>query len=732
MTAKLATRIAVLPHEERAPGSRDVLVFHEPQVGALVRTKGSLFILVQVSGTDAALARAARQAAEWVEQEYYYDLSAGVLGSLAKALRLANRRLYHGRARFGIPRRGGVSMIAAAIQGREAHVVRLGPAAGVILRAGRMYEIPPPPPVAEEDPRVRARRVAATLGEALEIEPYAWRGEVAPGDRLALLSRNLARVVGVDALKRALAFGRPSTAVEHLHQLFNMRGGTGSDGVLLVEIMELPATVPTRRLEPVYPEEPLAGLPDRSPVPLADALGSVLHRAAHAARALRASAGRGGVRAFGWMLAFVPRRRVAYPRRISRTSVREAGRRRRIGLAGMVVLASLVALGAMVGNVGGPSPTEAIQRTEVARAAIASAQQLLTTVETQVEGATLVDRDPEEARELLGEASAAIARARDAGVDAERLDRLQARVDGGLDRLYGVTRLHDVAVVSDVTGTRMVDAADGSLWVVDAVGDLVRSDPGDGSPELVLRAGQEAEGGVPDEPWLMTTAATDVVVIDRQRQAWRIDLAERLPRRMTLNGAERIADGTTLLGSVQHRPPLEIFTLYLVDAAGGAIWKWTPPAVIPVEFPDPPVSFLSEAPDLPAAAARDIRVDANLWLLHADTLTRVNFGRPLPQEEYSLDRPPDARLRPRLDYRLFDAATVGDRELFYVYDRANARVIGFNRADGAFVHQWLAPAGGPHSGILDRVIGLTVAAVGEGPPTAFLLTPDGLLRVVLE
>ena len=45
-----------------------------------------------------------------------------------------------------------------------------------------MYELPPPPAVDEEDPRVRQRRVAATLGEALEITPY-WKGELAPATR---------------------------------------------------------------------------------------------------------------------------------------------------------------------------------------------------------------------------------------------------------------------------------------------------------------------------------------------------------------------------------------------------------------------------------------------------------------------------------------------------------------------------------------------------------------------
>ena len=180
MTNRLATRIGLPVPEERPADTRDVLRFREPTVGAEVRTKGSLFLLAQVTGGDASVGRAAAQALEALEHDYYYDLSAGALGALGKALANANRRLYHQRSKLGIPRRAGVSVIAVAIRGREAHVAKLGPASAVIVRQERMYELPPPPTAAEEDPRVRQRRVAATLGEALEIEPTAGRGSSHP------------------------------------------------------------------------------------------------------------------------------------------------------------------------------------------------------------------------------------------------------------------------------------------------------------------------------------------------------------------------------------------------------------------------------------------------------------------------------------------------------------------------------------------------------------------------
>jgi len=222
------------------------------------------------------------------------------------------------------------------------------------------------------------------------------------------------------------------------------------------------------------------------------------------------------------------------------------------------------------------------------------------------------------------------------------------------------------------------------------------------------------------------------VVIDRQRTAWRVDLVERIPRRMVLNGIEELSADTTLIGALQHRPPLEIFNLYLVDADTGEIDRWSPPAIIPVDYPDAPQPFLTDAPDLDPRDARDLRVDVNAWLLHADTVTRVDFGSPRDQADYSLDNPPDGAVRPDLDYRLLDGATVGDRELLYVYDGAHQRLIAFQRADGAFVRQWMAPPDGDAAGALDDVRALSVTSVADGPPVAYLLTEDGVLRLVLD
>ena len=147
MSNRLATRIGLPVAEERPADAFDLVAFEEPAIGSIARTKGSLFLLVQLTGGTPQLQRAAREAMDGLQRDYYYDLSAGVLQALSRSLASANRRLYHKRRKLAIPRRSGVSIVALVIRGREAHVAKLGPASAVVVRDGRMYEVPPPPAV---------------------------------------------------------------------------------------------------------------------------------------------------------------------------------------------------------------------------------------------------------------------------------------------------------------------------------------------------------------------------------------------------------------------------------------------------------------------------------------------------------------------------------------------------------------------------------------------------------
>jgi hypothetical protein len=44
----------------------------------------------------------------------------------------------------------------------------------------------------------------------------------------------------------------------------------------------------------------------------------------------------------------------------------------------------------------------------------------------------------------------------------------------------------------------------------------------------------------------------------------------------------------------------------------------------------------------------------------------------------------------------------------------------------------MAPRQGDAAGVLDEVRAMSVASVQDGPPVALLLTPDRVVRIVLE
>ena len=162
--------------------------------------------------------------ADTIRREYYYDESAGVPICLEKAVRSANRKLRGSREGGGLPP-GALGIAIAVIRNNELYVATIGSAEAYLVRAARLLV-----PDHTQQPGLPA-------DDALRVE--VWRGEIAVGDSLLLVSRNLTEVVGTEELKNAVVTLHPQSAVEHLHHLFVAAGGDGPDAVLAVEATEL-------------------------------------------------------------------------------------------------------------------------------------------------------------------------------------------------------------------------------------------------------------------------------------------------------------------------------------------------------------------------------------------------------------------------------------------------------------------------------------------------------------
>src|SRR6185503_14697728 len=146
------------------------------------------------------------------------------------------------------------------------------------------------------------------------LEPDVWRGEVSVGDSLVLVSPSVISKLGADELKDAMLTLHPQPAMEHLHHRFVAAEGSGSDGAIAFEATEVSSTSRSRTLVPVRPAEPLAGAPDRSPIPLADNVQAAGIAVSAAAGSARTAAGGAVERVVGRVQDLMPRRKPAYRR----------------------------------------------------------------------------------------------------------------------------------------------------------------------------------------------------------------------------------------------------------------------------------------------------------------------------------------------------------------------------------------------------------------------------------
>ena len=149
--------------------------------------------------------------------------------------------------------------------------------------------------------------------------------------------------VGTDVLKDAIVTLHPQSAIEHIHSRFAAADGSGSDGAFAFEATEVGATFKQRTLVPVRPAEPLAGAPDKSPIPLADNVTAAAAAVSAGATKARSAAGNGFQRSVWRFQDLLPRRRQA-SRKVTPASSRMETQRR----AAVALLAIIAVVGALV------------------------------------------------------------------------------------------------------------------------------------------------------------------------------------------------------------------------------------------------------------------------------------------------------------------------------------------------------------------------------------------------
>jgi hypothetical protein len=711
-------KLGVVPDTERAPDSPDTAIHVEPRVGAQTRSKGHLYLLVTSRVAGVRARDATRLVADSIRSEYYYDESAGIRGALVKAIQVANKRLSHARERGALGNGPGpIGVGLAVVRDNELYVCTVGPAEAYLNRGARLSTLP--------DPH-RDRGLPAA-----DVEPDVWRGEINVGDQLMLVSPNLVAALGADALKDALVTLHPQSAVEQLTARFRGGGGAGSDGALVIEAAELSLSRAGVVPVPVRPAEPLAGMPDRSPIPLADSMVSGITAAQSGARWARGAAGRGLYRLLLRVQDALPSRGVRNRRVTPLSARRETQRRAAVAVLSLVVVVG--GLGAAVFVLGGRQATgNAIATLDSAQGAITLARRNLDRVIGS--GIDLVVSDRKLAEKLLTEAYAALQSASNASVPSTTVAPLRIQVVAALDRLYKM-----IDVVSSPVFTfpdkpavdlkALVRGPDGAPFVLDAATKSVyRIDLQTRKAVAIFREGLKSAGLTQSAPRLLGVGGRDLLIVDTKNVVWRWRPANTSGKgtytRIRTSGATEWGDDILAIGTFVRDPEANLYNFYVVDPSAQQILRYAP-AADGSGFPNPPNKWLSAARDV--SGVTSMYIDGDIWLADGGELLRVVNGN---SAGWSAIAPGDPVLRSEPVYKLITSGADRRQGTIYGFDAPNQRVVALSKVNGSYLEQYRL-AGGATSWT-DMRDWYVEAGLETEPSTLVWISGKGLQRSLLQ
>jgi hypothetical protein len=686
MAVRLQMKLGLVAEPERLEDSPDTVAIVEPTIGATARSKGSLFLVVTAVGRGRRLDEATRLVADTIQAEYYYDESAGLVVCLEKAIRAANRRLLAQRERLGLGTgpTGPIGIGLAVVRGNELYVVSTGPAEAYLVRQAHLLTLPD------------AARANGLPME--EVTPEVWRGEIAVRDSLVLVSSNLTAKLGPDELKDAVVTLHPQAAMEHLHHRFVAAGGSGSDAALALEAGEVSATTHRGRLVPVRPPEPLAGLPDRSPIPLADSVGDGFAAVSSGAGRARAAVGSGLAGLADRLQDLLPRRGTRYRRVTPAASRRESQRRAAVAVLAFVGIVAVLGVGLWV--IGGSGATTQIPQITAGEQALATARDDVRFVFDN--GTDLIAADPARAEQLLKDAIAQVTTAATAGIPASSLDPVRLRATAGLDRLYGVVEVAPETAFSfasqkpafDLGG--LVQGPDGAPYVLDRTTKAVyRIGLQSRKAVPIMKAGQVVTGaGVKvGVPRYLAVGGPDLLMLDDANILWRWRPADNTGkgtlRRLPVQESATWGNDIMAIGTFVANFNAALYNLYVLAPSEQQILRYTMLAD-GSSYPAAATGYLSTPQDV--SKVTSMYIDGEVYLADGGLIERFVSGR---SGNWALASPGDDALRPTRRYTLIDSPDPRRVGTLYVFDAANARVLAFDKLTGAYLAQYRPAAGSP-------------------------------------
>lgn len=711
MAVRLQLKLGAVTDQDRLPDSPDTVVVVEPSIGSVARTKGNLYLLVTCRVPGAKAREATRLVAETIRDEYYYDESAGIRQCLVKVLASANKKLSHQRDRLGLggsaDGNGPVGVAVAVVRGREMYVATVGPAEAYLIRQARLSTLPDP----------NAERGLP----ANELLPEVWRGELTVGDALCLISAHVMARVGTDTLKDALVTLHPQSAVEHVHARFAAADGRGSDAAIAFEATEVGATFKQKTLVPVRPAEPLAGMPDKGPLPLADSVAAGAAAVGDGAARARSAAGNTFQRLV-WRLQDALPKRAPGSRRVSATSARlETQQRMAVAFIAIVVVAGVLA-GAIYAIGGkGPGPGQAIPSLTAAQQAFDAAKKALDTLNGSGQDLFVVDKN--QALQLLQTANAQLAKAEQAGYPLALTKPLRAEINTGLDRLYGVVHVASTAAFSfpanagPIHLSTVVRGSDGAPYVLDTgTGTVWRIDLAKKTAAAIYKAGQSTQTGKPGQPKLLTFGWPDVLIMDTKNVIWRwrpIGTAGKGTLvKVNVPGSTTWGTDVNVIGTFVSNFSQAFYKLYIVDPSQQNIIVLSPNN-------DGSGYTTAGVPRLPASrdvsGVTSLLIDGDIYATEKGAVERL-----IPTSGWKPGNMPDTDLRPTSNFTQLvspnnpDGSYTKGSGTLYAWDALNHRVVAYAKSGGNYIAQYVPVASGVDWSDLQSIVVLP----SSGPDVA--------------
>ena len=603
------------------------------------------------------------------------------------------------------------------------YVATVGPAEAYLIRQARLSTLPDP-----------HRERGLPSGE---LEPDVWRGEISFGDSLVLVSPNVVARLGPEELKDAMLTLHPQSAMEHLHHRFVAAEGSGSDGAIAFEATEVSATAHQRTLVPVRPAEPLAGAPDRSPIPLADNVQA----AGTAVRAASANAKTAAGSAFERVVVraqdLLPRRRPAYRRVTPLASRRETQRRAAVALLAFLVVFGGLGLGVWAFAPGGTG-TQAISSIDAGQRALEVIRANLN--EVTGPGIDLVEAEPEQRRRAADGGLRAAVRWR-----ARTGSRLRPSSRSGSRRSKASTGCpawspvssRDLYTFKPKEGKPPIDlkaavrGPDGATFVLDASTKTVwRVDLKNKKATAAVKSGQKARGGTVATPRLIAVGGRDLLVLDSKNALWRWRAANKDGKgtvtKIRVQGASSWGDDILSIGTFVRIASEGLYNLYVVDPSEKQIKAYSP-ARDGSGFPGKHTNWL--ATDRATDTMTALHIDGDLFTLENGAITRFVSGK---NDGWEGAVPNDTLLRAAPSYTLMAGGGERREGVVYGYDRRNARLIAISKGDGHYIAQYRLADGADG---WEDMRGFYVAPPGddpEAPPVIVWISRDGVHQATLE